>query len=60
MDCKMLKDRLYSGEYESVFKTLYPNTYKDAASRYADAVDEFEKLFGDEDGVRLFTAPGRT
>lgn len=60
MNCKMLKDNLYSGEYESVFKTLYPNTYITAASRYAEAVDEFAKLFGSCDGVRLFSSPGRT
>lgn len=60
MDCKMLKNALQSGEYDGVFKTLYPNTYNNAADRYTDAVNEFEKLFGDSDGVRLFSAPGRT
>ena len=60
MNCKMLKDKLYGGEYGNVFKTLYPNTYSTAADRYAAAVDEFEKLFGSDNGVRLFSAPGRT
>ena len=60
MNCKMLKDKLYGGEYGNVFKTLYPNTYSTAADRYAAAVDEFEKLFGYDNGVRLFSAPGRT
>lgn len=60
MNCEMLKNKLYGGEYDSVFKTLYPNTYNGAADRYAKAVDEFAKLFGSCDGVRLFSAPGRT
>ena len=60
MNCEMLKNKLYGGEYDSVFKTLYPNTYSGAADRYAAAVDEFAKLFGSCDGVRLFSAPGRT
>lgn len=31
-----------------------------AKERYLDAADEFAKLYGDRDNIRIFSAPGRT
>ena len=31
-----------------------------AKQRYIEAIDEFEKIYGERDNVRLFSAPGRT
>ena len=54
-----LKAELFSGKYENTFKKLYPNQQK-VAERYARVVDKFVNKYGDSDGLRLFSAPGRT
>ena len=54
-----LKAELSSGKYENTFKKLYPNS-TNVAERYAQVVDKFVKKYGDSDGLRLFSAPGRT
>lgn len=54
-----LKSELFSGKYENTFKTLYPNQ-QNVAERYARCVDKFVNKYGDSDGLRLFSAPGRT
>lgn len=60
MNSAELKGKINSGAFESTFKMLYPNTYSAAAKRYCDAVDNFVQTFGDNDDIRLFSAPGRT
>ncbi len=47
------------GDYDNDFSVMYQSVTT-AADRYLKAVDEFEKLYGDFDEVRLFSAPGRT
>ena len=48
-----------SGGYDKDFNLLYPSV-ENAQSRYLKAVDEFEKLYGDQESVEFFSAPGRT
>lgn len=54
-----LKAELSSGKYENTFKRLYPNS-TNAAERYFYVIDKFVEKYGDSDGLRLFSAPGRT
>lgn len=54
-----LKAELSSGKYQETFKKLYPNS-SNAAERYCYVVDKFVEKYGDSDGLRLFSAPGRT
>ncbi len=54
-----LKSELSSGKYQETFKKLYPNS-SNAAERYCYVVDKFVEKYGDSDGLRLFSAPGRT
>lgn len=57
------KKALLSGKFDSMLGALYA---KDAQSvdaqhtRYADAIDEFCKLFPVADAIDLYSAPGRT
>lgn len=59
MNVTVLKNCIANGEFDSEFALLYSEK-ETAKKRYTDAVDEFEKLYGQRDGVRLFSAPGRT
>ena len=59
MNTKQLKENILAGAFDGMFAKLYKNT-ADARARYAEAVDEFVKLYGERDNMRLFSAPGRT
>lgn len=59
MNTTVLKNRIANGEFDKEFALLYSEN-EIARKRYLDAVDEFEKLYGQRDNVRLFSAPGRT
>ena len=52
------KNDILSGKYDAAFAEMYGDV-KAARERYAEAVDNFEILYGAHD-VRLFSAPGRT
>ena len=54
-----LKAELASGKYDNTFKKLYPNS-TNTVQRYCYVVDKFVEKYGDSDGLRLFSAPGRT
>lgn len=54
-----LKAELRSGKYENTFKKLYPNS-KNTQERYCYVVDKFVEKYGDGEGLRIFSAPGRT
>lgn len=54
-----LKQKILKGELDKSFSLLYGNV-NDAELRYSKACDEFIALYGDMDGARLFSAPGRT
>ena len=59
MNISDVKRRIRNGEYNDAFSMLYTDISA-AAERYIDALDEFCKLYGDRDNIRLFSAPGRT
>ncbi|MGN0557800.1 MAG: galactokinase [Acutalibacteraceae bacterium] len=60
MNSSLLKEKISSGVFDNTFKTLYPGKESVAVDRYNEAIDEFVALFGDNDELRLFSAPGRT
>ena len=54
---------LEEGKYDAAFRRLYADDDAMVArqrARYADAVREFEALYGSERPVHLYSAPGRT
>ncbi len=53
------KNMIRNGGLDKDFSMLYTDIVK-AADRYCEACDEFEKLYGDRDNIRFFSAPGRT
>jgi len=55
-----LKRAIAEGALDHTFATLYPNGAEAARKRYSDAVDAYADLFGTEDDIALFSAPGRT
>ncbi len=59
MNTTELKQNILNGKFDKEFTMLYGET-KVAKKRYLDAVDEFEKLYGECENVRMFSAPGRT
>lgn len=59
MSLQEIRVAVKSGGYDKDFKLLY-RSVDDARYRYLKATDEFEKLYGDADEIRLFSAPGRT
>lgn len=59
MNIIQLKNAVESGKFDKDFALLYGDTKK-AAQRYSKAVDSFREIFGEADGLRLFSAPGRT
>lgn len=58
-DAKGLKEELRSGKYTNTFSKLYPNS-TDSVERYCFVVDKFVEKYGDSQGLRIFSAPGRT
>lgn len=58
-DAKALKEELRSGRYTDTFSKLYPNS-TDSVERYCYIVDKFVEKYGDSEGLRIFSAPGRT
>ncbi len=55
-----LKQQLLSGAFDRTFAWLYGDRAGMQRERYAEAVEKFAELFGNERDVRLFSAPGRT
>ncbi len=53
-----IKNDILNGKFDDIFSVLYGDV-EFAKKRYCDAVDSFEKLYGEQE-VRLFSAPGRT
>ncbi len=53
-----IKNDIMNGKFDEIFSVLYGDV-EFAKKRYSDAVDSFEKLYGERE-VRLFSAPGRT
>ncbi len=59
MNTTVLKNCIANGGFDKEFALLYSEN-EIAKKRYLEAVDEFEKLYGQRENVRLFSAPGRT
>ena len=59
MNLNEIRAKIKDGGFNEAFKMLYSNT-DIASARYLKAVDEFQKLYGDSDNIRIFSAPGRT
>lgn len=59
MNTRQLKEAILAGKYDGMFAQLYKDTLA-ARERYANACDEFVKLYGEREEMRLFSAPGRT
>lgn len=60
-DSKVLKEELLQGKYENLFWDIYQdeNEAKRQNTRYAQAVEKFEELFGEKQ-VEIYSAPGRS
>ena len=59
MNTRQLKEAILAGKYDGMFAQLYKDPLA-ARERYANACDEFVKLYGEREDMRLFSAPGRT
>ncbi len=59
MNISQIKSRIAAGDYNDSFFMLYGEATV-AAKRYSAALDEFLKLYGDRENIRIFSAPGRT
>ena len=56
-----LKQQIAQGEYDAAFAKLYgADAVQEQRKRYTDLIDEFEKKYGTNRTVRLYSAPGRT
>lgn len=56
----ILKNEIQDGKLNSAFTTLAYANIEDAKKRYINTITEFEKYFGENREVLLFSAPGRT
>lgn len=61
-DSKILKEKLASGDYDARLKAVYlsDKAVADQKERLAVIIDEYVKLFGGNENIELFSAPGRT
>lgn len=61
-DSKILKGKIASGDYDARLKEVYlsDKAVADQKERLAVIIDEYVKLFGDNENIELFSAPGRT
>ena len=59
MNINGLKTEILNGRADKEFSALYSDTAA-ARARYAKACDGYIGIFGEAEGVRLFSAPGRT
>ncbi len=61
MNAAALKQWILDGKLDEKFAVLYGKDQIDTQkARYTEAVDAFVELYGDQDNLTLFSAPGRT
>ena len=61
MVSSLLKEKILNGEYTSVFTELYgSDNVESQQKRYIEALENFEKLYGENKEVSVYSAPGRT
>ena len=59
MTLRQVKANIQNGKYDKDFSMLYSDI-NGARKRYFSACEEFEKLYGIDGDIRIFSAPGRT
>jgi len=61
-DSKILKEKIASGDFDARLKEVYlsDKAVADQKERLAVIIDEYVKLFGENENIELFSAPGRT
>ena len=59
MNIKEIKSSIENGKFDQNFQMLYGDVNL-AKERYSAAADSFVSIFREADGIRLFSAPGRT
>ncbi len=59
MNISEIKLAIADGRFNDEFNMLY-GEYDTAAIRFTDALNSFKELYGDAEGIRIFSAPGRT
>ena len=62
MSIAALNEKLNAGAFDASMKRIYADGAELARQRerYASLARDFREIFGDRDGVRFFSAPGRT
>ncbi len=55
-----LKNSILNNEFYDSFIRIYPNEIEEKTNRFAQAVDEFIEVFGEQSSPKLYSAPGRT
>lgn len=55
-----LKNKLNSTDFDASITTLYGECNEQLKNRYLKAIDEYVKLFGDCDEIKLLSVPGRS
>ncbi len=59
MNTTEIRQAIQNGKYDDRFVMLYGDAAA-AKKRYCQAVDRFEEIFPEREGIRIFSAPGRT
>lgn len=59
MNITEVKANIKNGAYDNSFSMLYSDVSA-ARARYLKACESFEGIFSEKEGIRLFSAPGRT
>ena len=61
MYSNLLKEKILNDTYTDIFVDLYGNnTVKLQKNRYIKAIEEFEKIYGEDRDISIYSAPGRT
>ena len=63
MKSNLLKEKLLNNGYTEQFRVMYgtdENVLNLQKQRYIRAVEEFEKLYGDDRDIAIYSASGRT
>ncbi len=55
-----IRNEITSGNFDARLSRLYGNDTEKARARFLHITHLFEEKFGDRDGIRFFSAPGRT
>lgn len=58
-EANLLKNKIKENEYNKMLEALYGDT-EQAKERYLNAVESFEKQFGNNRELEIYSAPGRT